>query len=225
MIEEGQDINRRHRYRGVVDGGRCAAVGEGGAVCGLGFFASLHYTDTDHPYTDRTDWFDNGDKGQGCGWLLQQLGTEGPVYCGEKTPTLHAFEPPTEVLEGPILGDVPEGAWSPAEMAAALGGGAVAEATEKELPFAARAAWALRNDDVVVTGPWPVRQWYAMDGGAAEWWENPGALIAALNVAGEPFRVETWWADPSRRMVRVTWGAALMWSDEEVCAMVESWPA
>jgi hypothetical protein len=85
---------------------------------------------------------------------------------------------------------------------------------------AARAAWALRTGEVVGSGPWPVRQWFCPDGAA---WERPGELIAALNVAGEPYRVEVWWADERTRLVRVTWGVALAWSDEETPAMVESW--
>jgi hypothetical protein len=89
---------------------------------------------------------------------------------------------------------------------------------------ASSAAWALRHDDVVGGGPWPVRQWFAPDGGAPEAWENPGELICALNVTGEAFAVWVWWADPSKRMVRVTWGVALDWTGEELASMVESWP-
>jgi hypothetical protein len=90
--------------------------------------------------------------------------------------------------------------------------------------FAQRSAEALRTDQALGGGPWPVRQWYAPDGGMPEAWEMPNELICALNVAGEAFAVWVWWASPLTRMVRVTWGVALDWTGDELASMVESWP-
>lgn len=85
------------------------------------------------------------------------------------------------------------------------------------------AAWNLAHGQVLGSGPWPVRQWYCPDGGAPEAWEEPGELICALNVAGEPFTVDVWWAAPEVRLVRVTWSGLLGLDDGALCAAVESW--
>jgi hypothetical protein len=232
----------RHRFDGVV-GGLCQDQPPGETPCGLNYSASLHYNDDDHP-------FDAGSPAGGsCVWQMQNLpvGTAGgEYYCFRLLgdPVHQHRSDITVVMQHPVPEPpFPSGrlygssADAPAEDGpgelqppyAAVMKPEFVDSTGKEGSaarngdVAARAAWALRNGDEVSSGPWPVRQWFCGDGGAPEWWESPGELIAALNVAGEPFVCETWWYAQDRRMVRVQWGVLLGASVEELYAAVESW--
>jgi hypothetical protein len=86
---------------------------------------------------------------------------------------------------------------------------------------AASAAWALRHNDTVASGPWPVRQ-YAW--GPGELQLGAMDMVDALASLGERFILEVWWPSHTSAMARVSWGVALDWTGEELASMVESWP-
>jgi len=229
---------RRHVFIGTV-GEQCENEA---SECGLNYSASLHYNDDDHPYDPPSE----AEGWAACQWRMQNVPaglTE--LYClREEADAVHHHddEPVTERIEMPSAGrpvmDVPyedgamgdAGSWAArmAERVEGIVSGLRVSPGEIGIPVgkegsAARARWNLENAEPVKSGPWSVRQWYAPDGGLPEDWEEPGELICALNVLGEPFTVETWWADSSTRMVRVVWGA-LYGVGDKIFPMVESWP-
>lgn len=102
--------------------------------------------------------------------------------------------------------------------------GPLAVAAELKVGTGAWARAALESADVLESGPWPVRQWRAPDGGEPAAWERPGELIRALNVAGEAFEVQVYWSDPRTRLVRIAWGSLAYAEVEELYAAVETWP-
>jgi hypothetical protein len=215
----------RHRFVGMM-GQACTeqvrGFGGGTMNCGLHYAASFHYNDHDHPFCESAS-----DPDGLCLWVLQNVAPGvGAVRCyREAGDAVHRAPVPddaeTVVMKMGSSADAPAED-GPGELQSPYGLSVAVEPSPEPGP-AARAAWAIRNADVVVSGPWPVRQWFCGDGGAPEWWENPQELLCALNVAGEPFTVEVWWAAVDRRMVRVTWGSLLGLPEGELSDSVESW--
>jgi hypothetical protein len=243
----------RHRFEGTVGelcGWRASGAVSGeagvGRFCGLNYSASLHYNDDDHP-------FDAGEEGSSvaCLWRLQNVpaGMEALFCLRDSIDSVHnhpsagAGPDDTVVMEVAVpLAEPPypdgrlygSSADAPAEDGGDGGGSwayeaqavpllSRAEAGGPDGSSARMAARALLNGLVVDSGPWPVRQWFCPDGGAPEAWEMPGELVCALNVAGEPFVVNVWWATTERRLVRVTWGELLGMSFAQAADAVEEW--
>lgn len=156
--------------------------------------------------------------------LVMRSGTEsrrGWACCDFPHDPMVACVPPPPVVSAPVM-DVPaedgggSGSW-------AFTPGTVFEHYNGESSSspATRAADALRRGDVVVGGPWPVRQYF---------W-GPGDLTLAVHdlleglaLAGTAFYMEAWWVNAETQVVRVQWGAFLASSAAEIEAAVESWP-
>jgi hypothetical protein len=223
----------RHRFAGELSNVCGALTRRGGLLCALVKEDPIHWTDEDHPFSP-------DESGEWCAWERRSGGVCG--YGPGSSEHVRDVEPPTvpNLSADPVTAEVRTDGWpvmdAPPDETAVLDLGPggpwsvrpeTAEALRNgagEVPSDPRtvAAEALRGGDVVVTGPWPVRQYYTT-GGSPEWFLEVIDTLEALNRLGEVYAVETWWADPRTRLTRVTWGALLGLPNDEVVRRVSTW--